>query len=1043
MTTPTAAQHGLWITERAGYGGPAHHLALTIRFDGVLDPDAMLGACRDAVAAHPALGLALRDHDGEPLLVPALVPPDVTLLAGADPAAVVAAEIRRPFDLESGPLARFTLVVAPDHHLLVVVVHHVVFDGHSKDLLAATLASSYAHRTGAGPQPGDSPRSDLGHAGVSGRQVAAAREFWAGRWREPAGVVLPGVPPAAAGTGPREGGALDVPISADLDHALAGTARTLGVTRFEVLLGAVRALLARYGNPAPTVAVDLSTRTPEQRDQIGLYVNELPVTAPAAATDSFADVVTTGRAALRALYPHRTVPLARAVGRLAPRAAMAPVSVSYRAAPADPEFPGVVRATVDRMVFCGAARNPLHLQILDHHPGLSVSLRHDPAVLDGAAAAGIAADLRTLLMAAVADPTVAVADLPLATTPVTARSTDAPLAGPSPGEHGPSVDLPYDTVLDAFDKQLAASPDAPAASCGEHRFSYAGLDAASRDLGRRLRTAGMRTGTLVAIRLPRSVDLLVAVLAVWRAGGAYVPVDPGYPAERQALILADCGAPVLLTSRDLAPTVAQPEATHPVTVLVEDFASPDLDNAADVDGPADSAGPSSEAPAVIPGPDDVAYVLYTSGSTGRPKGVVIEHRALANLLAAMRTTVTGDTWLAWTSLSFDISILELLCPLVGGDRVVLVPEGDARDGAAVVRLIGDERVTVAQATPSGWRMLLDAGLGETDPGTTDPIDAAPGGATLVALCGGEALPSALARELRPRVRRLLNVYGPTETTVWSTLAEVDDPGDVTIGTPIANTTVQLLDEERRPVPDGTPGEVWIGGTGLARGYHRRPDLTAERFATVGGARLYRTGDLARRRPDGNLVFLGRLDDQIKLRGHRIEPGEVEACLLGCPGVTGAAVAVRGDTLVGYTVGAATAEELRTRLSGVLPAPMVPGVFVALPALPLTPNGKLDRAALPAPPRVATAAPRTALVPPDTSGVASVLDTVRAIWQEVLRVGDIGSDEDLFDLGGHSLTITQISARIRKRLGADVALDVFYDTPTIAGVVAAIERKDPR
>ncbi|MEV6520486.1 amino acid adenylation domain-containing protein [Longispora sp. NPDC051575] len=1030
MTTPTPAQHGLWITERAGYGGAAHHLALTVRFTGPLDTDALLAACRDVAAAHPALGLALRDRDGEPVLVPALVAPGVALLAGADPGAVLAAETARPFDLETGPLARFTLVVGADDHVLVVVVHHLVFDGQSKDILVTDLAAAYARR-GGGPSagvggattaPGSTARSAPGLPAGSGPAAGhgdaavpsasevgahrdpddvvgadplpAAREFWAGRWREPAAVALPGHRTAAARpAGPRRGAALDLPISPELDRALAEAARALGVTRFELLLGAVRALLALYGNPEPTVAVDLSTRTPDDQHRIGLYVNELPVTGPADPAAPFADTVTATRAALRALYPHRAVPLARAVGRLAPRSAMADVSVSYRAAGPDPAFPHV-GATVDRMVFCGAARNPLHLQILDHRPGLAVSLRHDPDVLDGPAAARIGADLLALLTAAASAPSTPVADL------------GADLGRPGTVDwHGPTVEVPYGTALDAFDKQLAATPDAPAASCGDVRVSYAELDAASRRLARRLRAAGATAGTLVAIRLPRSVDLLVGVLAVWRAGAAYVPVDPGYPAERQALILADSGAPVLLTTGALAERPG--EGTQ--VVLVEQVPPA-------VEGDKDAASRSVDH---APDPGDPAYVLYTSGSTGRPKGVVIEHRALANLLAAIRATVRGDAWLAWTSLSFDISILELLGPLVGGDRVVLVPESDARDGAAVARLIGRENVAVAQATPSGWRLLLDSGLR---------------GGDLTALCGGEALSTALAGELAPRVGRLLNVYGPTETTVWSTLAEVDDPGDVHIGRPLANTTVHLLDDERRPVPAGTPGELWIGGTGLARGYHRRPDLTADRFPTVAGERLYRTGDLARRRPDGTLDFLGRLDDQIKLRGHRIEPGEVEARLLGCPGVTGAAVAVRGDTLVGYTLGGVPAEDLRARLAAALPPAMVPGVFVALDRLPLTPNGKLDRAALPAPAHAPVAA---------APGGSALADAVRDIWQEVLRVDGIGPDEDLFDLGGHSLSITQISARIRKRLGADVALDVFYDTPTIAGVVAAIERKDHR
>ncbi|MGW2548072.1 non-ribosomal peptide synthetase, partial [Kitasatospora sp. NPDC001574] len=464
-------------------------------------------------------------------------------------------------------------------------------------------------------------------------------------------------------------------------------------------------------------------------------------------------------------------------------------------------------------------------------------------------------------------------------------------------------------------------------------------------------------------------------------------------------------------------------------------------------------------------PGRLAYVLYTSGSTGRPKGVEIGHRALVNLLSAFADRLGSaprDVWLGLTSLSFDISALELLLPLVTGGRLVLAPDGLAVDGPGLRALIEREGVTHVQATPSGWRVLLGAG----------PL---PSG--LTGLAGGEALPLPLARDLRAGTDRLFNVYGPTETTIWSTCAEIAaGPEAVRIGRPIANTRAYVLDRRRRPLPIGVPGELHLGGDGVAEGYLGRPGLTAERFVedpfdaarTSGtGGRLYRTGDLAAWTADGELEFLGRLDDQVKIRGHRIELGEIEAALLAHPRVAEAAAAVRqGDDgepfVAGYLVpatGTATpdaatpdaatpdtspgtapdAAELRAFLQRLLPAAAVPQRFAVLDRLPLTPNGKLDRRALPVPP-VPVGTPAGAAGTAEGAGSEErdeVLTAVLGVWAEVLGLPDLGPEEDLFELGGHSLTIIQITARIRDLLGVELDFDVFFATPTPLGIAAAV------
>jgi amino acid adenylation domain-containing protein len=998
MIAMTPAQRGIWHTERAGVAGTAYRLGLSIRFDGPLDVAALRAACDAVLARHDALRQVVTEIDGVPYLAP----------GGGD---AWGGAPGGPFDLTRGPLARFALrTAAPGRHELIFEAHHLVFDGESKDILVRELAAAY---NGAALPPVPDPPGP-----PAAGDPAAAREFWRARWREPAGPLLPGVrgaPGAGAGAAvpvPLDGCALDAARDdgAGLDGAgldgcaldgagLDGAAGRLGVSRFELLLAGVHAMLRRYGDPAPVVAVAVSTRDAGSAGRIGLFVNELPTYGERGYT--FADLAAALRADLRAAYRFRAVPVAPAVGLVVPRTALTPISVSYRRRGPDVAFHGV-RATVDWTVFPGTARGVLHLQAVDGPSGLTGVLQYCPAGFDPGAVPRIAAHLRTLLAAAVAAPGTPVDDLPL----LPPEERDLVLHGFN-ARRGSATAPGGATVVDLFLACARRAPDAVAVTCAGRSLTYAQLDAASAGFADALRSRGVRPGDLVAVGVARSIDMLVTVLGVMRAGAAYLPVDPAYPQRRREQILADAGPALVVDGAGI----------HPVA----------------------GGGAGS-------GPADLAYVMYTSGSTGRPKGVAVPHGALTNLLRAIAAEVGAapeHAWLALTSLSFDISGLELYLPLVTGGRVVIAPDGMTRDGAVLARLVRDSGVTHVQATPSGWRMLLAGGF-------DTPV---------VALAGGEALPPALAAELRGRVRRLINVYGPTETTIWSTLDDVTDPSaDVTIGRPIDNTTVYVLDARERPVPLGLPGELWIGGAGVARGYLGRPELTAQRFRPDRfgpPGPVYRTGDLVRYRPDGRLEFLGRIDDQVKIRGHRVEPGEIEARLLEHPAVEQAAVVAHpgpdGDpALVGYVVlvgstwlvgstalvgstvpPAAAGVDLRAHLAASLPAAMIPGTWVTLDRLPLTPNGKLDRAAL--------SSPHTVPARARAGGASAISEALRDIWAEVLGIGDIGDDEDLFDLGGHSLTITQIMARIEKRLGVAVPMEVFYDTPTITDVAAAIGR----
>ncbi|WP_327169459.1 amino acid adenylation domain-containing protein [Streptomyces subrutilus] len=1026
------AQQGVWLTDRLGLAREAFHMPVRISFDRI-DTAALAAAVTAVVGRHPALGARLVEREGRVWQEPAARRPElVRLEAPADEADLekrLEEDAARPFALETGPLSRFTLYRRADGSAeLLVTAHHAVFDGNSKDVLIRDLAAAYRSAPLSAtttPAPSATPAPSVAPTApaVEPDTVRRAAEWYGPRWAAASEPVLPGAPrtPLVAGAGAAVEWRLDGAEAGEL----AAAAALAGTTVFEFLLTVLHGLLRRYGGEAVPVSVPFSTRTPELTSDIGLFVNELPVHAPVAdASETFASLAAAVRAELRAGYPYRGVPFGSAVAGLGPRVGLTPVSLGYRRRGPDPDFTGT-GARIAWAVYNRTARNTLHLQIVEAphtpgtpHAGIDFSLQHDPAVIAPDTARRIAGHYSTLLAGAVAAPAARLLDLPLLDAAELRAVTTTPNA----------TDRPYPadrTVLDLVRAQAAATPDAIAVSTTGRHLGYRELLARVDQLAAALRADGVRPGDLVALHLDRTADLPAALLAVLATGAAYLPLDPGYPAERLALVLRDSGAVLVLADREPAPAVA---AAAPAVLRLPAPSAQDP-----------AQGPAAAAPLTAPGPDDVAYVLYTSGSTGRPKGVAVGHRALVNLLTSFADRLGSGprhAWLGLTSLSFDISALELYLPLITGGRLVLAPDGLAVDGPGLLALIGAEGVTHVQATPSGWRVMLTAGTG------ADALTSVTG------LAGGEALPLPLARELRARTARLFNVYGPTETTIWSTCAELPaQPDHVRIGRPIANTRAYVVDEQLSPTPVGIPGELLIGGDGVAHGYLGRPGLTAERFVQSPfgppGARLYRTGDRAAWTPEGELDFLGRIDDQVKIRGHRIELGEIESALLEHPELAQAAVAVRTEDdgepfLAGYLVPAAGARppapaELRDHLMLTLPAAMVPQRWLTLERLPLTPNGKLDRRALPVPPREAPTPQNH-----DDSGAGDeTTGTVRRIWAEVLNLPDVGPEDDLFDLGGHSLTVIQIAARIRDALGVELDFDVFFDVPTPAGIAAAV------
>jgi amino acid adenylation domain-containing protein len=575
-------------------------------------------------------------------------------------------------------------------------------------------------------------------------------------------------------------------------------------------------------------------------------------------------------------------------------------------------------------------------------------------------------------------------------------------------------------IHELFENQVEQAPDKAAIFFDESQLTYRELNDRAESLARQLRALGVGPDVLVALLLERSLDMVVGLLGILKAGGAYIPLDPSHPGSRIVAVLNDA-QPLLLLSDDRLASKLPPHRTPLVTI----------------DGHAASETRTAE-PLHQATLSTLAYVIYTSGSTGKPKGVEIEHRAVVNFLKSMQRQPglgRDDTMLAVTTLAFDIAVLEIVLPLVCGASVVIASAETARDGAALAALMKQRGVTVMQATPSTFRLLLDAGW--------------MGSPQLKILCGGEAWSAELAKSLLSCCGSLWNMYGPTETTIWSAVARVKEGQPVAIGPPIANTKLYVLDRTLQLVPVGVSGELCIGGAGLARGYLHRPELTRERFvpdpySDLPGARIYRTGDLVRRKTNGMLEFLGRLDHQVKIRGHRIELGEIETTLEQYPGIKQCVVIVPEEAgseprLVAYFVPAESAvvptKELQQWLSGRLPSYMIPSAFVVLSSFPLNSSGKIDRKALPSPDRtaqkeVASLAPRT-----------RTEEVLTRIWCEVLGVVGLSVRDDFFNLGGNSILAAQTIGKVNQAFGIRLNVSAVFGAPTIEALAPIVEQSE--
>lgn len=908
----------------------------------------------------------------------------------------------------------------------MLTFHHIIFDGWSFGVVQKEVAALYKAFSSGEPSPlPDLPIQYADYAvwqrqWLQGEVLESQLSYWKRHLAgAPAVLELPTDRPRPA-VQTFAGRVLTFTLPKALLASLRSLSRREGVTLFMTLLAAFKVLLSRHtGQQDIVVGSPIANRTRvEVEGLIGFFVNTLVLRTDLSRSPTFREVLKRVREVTLGAYSHQDLPFEKLVEELRPERDLShtplfqALFVLQNAPMSPPELAGV--SLQPYQVRRDTSMFDLSLFLYETEEGLYVAAEYNTDLFEAATIERMASHYRTLLEGVAADTGQPITSLPLL--------QEAERRQLLVEWNDTASEYPREQRLhQLIEAQVEKTPEAVAVVFEGQQVSYAALNRRANQLAHHLRRLGVGSEVLVGLCMERSVEMVVALLGILKAGGTYVPLDPEFPRERVAFMLADSAAPLLVTQQRLLPELP----AHRAQVLCLDTDWPSI------------ARESSDNLTPLGNPEQLAYVLYTSGSTGQPKGVQIPHRALVNFLASMQQQPgisEKDVLLAVTTLSFDIAGLELYLPLTAGARVVIASRETASDGQALGEAIERSAATIMQATPATWQLLLAAGWA--------------GQPHLKVLCGGEALPLDLAQQLLSRCGQLWNLYGPTETTIWSTISQVTAVEEkISIGRPIANTEIYILDEQRQPVPAGVPGELCIGGDGLARGYLNRPELTAEKFiahpfSSAPGARLYRTGDLARYWSDGRIEHLGRLDFQVKLRGFRIELGEIEAVLRQHEAVAEAVVVAREDRigekrLVAYVVAQGKAEpstgELRNHLHTKLPDYMIPSSFVCLPSLPLTPNGKVDRRALPTP-EAGQMESKESYVAPRTQ----TEETLAGIWAQLLDRKQVGIHDNFFDLGGHSLLATRVVSHIRGALHVDVPLRLLFEFPTVSKLAEHLE-----
>lgn len=1026
------SQRRLWFIDQMGVGVKAYYVSSALMFTGPLDSTALQRALDALVQRHEALRTTFVNVEGEPQQQ--IVREGTFTLRQVDLSAADVArrqslideqralEREESFDVSTGPLVRGRLLrLAAEEHLLLLTVHHIISDAWSMGILNRELAEFYTAQREA--RAATLPSLSMQYADYvewqrqppQQRLLESHLEYWR--------TTLAGLPPeielptdrARSAAQSHRGGSVEVVVDPDLTAKLRSLARSQESTLYMVLCAAWAILLSHLsGQDDVVIGTQVANRQrPEWETLIGAFVNTLALRVAVPATIRIDELLRQVKEVTLGAYDHQQAPFDRVVEALRPTRTLSmnplfqAMFILQNAPRSDMKFPALTVTATEGMT--GYATVDLLLLLEERGDEIRGTIDYAVDLFDRATVQRWQACFIEVLRGITADVTVRVSDiviLPSSERVHVIESFNATQADYRSGG----------LLHELFAEQAARTPDAIALICGEQSLTYAELNTRAERLSRYLRARGVAPDRLVALCVERSPEMVIGMLGILKAGGAYLPLDSTHPRDRLAYMLEDASPALLLTQGHLVPELPQSRIE---TIAIETAPGHD------------SMDPIESIPHVTSG--SLAYVIYTSGSTGAPKAVMIEHESVVNLLGSMAVSPgisAADGLLAVTTLSFDIAALEIFLPLLYGAKIVLAKREAIQDAPQLIQKMNAGDVTLMQATPALWQLLIDAGWN--------------GSPHLTVLCGGEALTADLADKLERRARAVWNVYGPTETTIWScrhrisASSRADAPVE-SIGRPVGNTSIYVLDASLRPVPIGVAGEIHIGGVGLARGYMKRPTLTAEKFiadpfSANPGARMYKTGDLARWRADGTIAFLGRNDRQVKIRGFRIETGEVEACLRRHVAVKDAVVlaleATPGDRqLVAYVIADTDSESLIPQLKdslGVwLPVYMVPSAWSVLRQWPLTPSGKVDRKALPSP--ESRTHKKHNFVAPRTE----VEQTLAGIWAQVLCMDAVGLHDNFFELGGHSLLVIRAVFRINQALNVKLTGADIYKSPTVA------------
>lgn len=933
-------------------------------------------------------------------------------------------EKRRPFDRSQAPLFRFHVQQRSTASFqLFVSFHHSCLDGWSLAAVVTEVIQDYSARLQGGTAGLTQPTveyRDFVALELEALNSDTSRDFWSEKMKEPNLSTLPRWPKGMCPGGREQLRGPELQVEAEVLEGLKALAREAGVPLKTLLLAAHLRVMSFVGGQEDVITGLISNGRPEQADaekMAGLFLNTLPLRQRLSG-GSWLELVRETFATEQEVMPHRRFPLAE-IQRLAGGRSLFETAfdfVHFHVLKEAERCPGV-RFAEGPYFEANNLTTYTTFMLNVESTRLELHIDYDPNELCGEQVAELSQYYLHALRAMARDSNALYEQITLL--------SDSELRRVTIDWNATQEAYARDTGLaDLFAQRVSSAPDSPALSCGESHLSYAELNARAERVATALRGLPLGPNELVGICMERSVEMVAALLGILKAGGAYLPLDPVYPGERLGYMIADAGVSWVITQEQLAQALPKAQAG----LLF-------VDALGNVQPPALPARPPGVAFQDVRKDFPLAYVIYTSGSTGKPKGVEVYQRSVVNLLRSAERKLgfnSNDNLLAVTTLSFDIAALELFLPLLTGGSLTLATREQAGDGTQLCRLIESSKTTVMQGTPATWRLLLESGW--------------QGKNSLRVLCGGEALKRELADELLSHTREVWNFYGPTETTIWSTAWKVEREVPVSIGRPLANTQLYILDQHLRPVPVGVTGELHIGGDGVARGYLNLPELTrqkflADPFSANPDSRMYKTGDLARFLPDGRVECLGRIDQQVKVRGFRIEPGEIETVLRQHAGLADALVTAREDSLgekrlVGYVIsknGPPSFDDLRDFVRTRLPAHLVPAQFVLLDEFPLTPNGKVDYRRLPAP--GASQPGEHAMLRPRNEDEA----LLAGIWQEVLERPQIGIDDNFFELGGDSLSATRAFARTNRALAVDLTLREMLDRPTVRLLAELVQK----